>query len=135
MTKQKSFFGKDWTEGEIKFPKHLTPEIIHSALFIGNANNMESAGQRIEFCSKQLGDEAMSYAMALLILPSLMEMTQQTKEYQDFLKMRKKKTHQTKNPGPLQRRGVPAKSRYPNIIRPPPPFFCKRGPTTFGCIA
>jgi len=93
MTKQKSFFGKDWTGGEIKFPKHLTPEIIHSALFIGNANNMESAGQRIEFCSKQLGDEAMSYAMALLILPSLMEMTQQTKEYQDFLKMRKKKTH------------------------------------------
>ena len=78
---------------EIKFPKHLTPEIIHSALFIGNANNMESAGQRIEFCAKQLGDEAMSYAMALLILPSLMEMTQQTKEYQDFVKMRKKKTH------------------------------------------
>ena len=93
MTKQKSFFGKDWTEGEIKFPKHLTPEIIHSALFIGNANNMESAGQRIEFCSKQLGDEAMSYAMALLILPTLMEIAQESKEYKDFQKMRKKKAH------------------------------------------
>jgi hypothetical protein len=54
---------------------------------------MESAGQRIEFCSKQLGDEAMSYAMALLILPTLMEMTQQTKEYKDFKEQRKKKTH------------------------------------------
>ena len=78
---------------EIKFPKHLTPEIIHSALFIGNANNMESAGQRIEFCSKQLGDEAMSYAMALLILPTLMEIAQESKEYKDFQKMRKKKAH------------------------------------------
>ena len=78
---------------EIKFPKHLTPEIIHSALFIGNANNMESAGHRIEYCAKQLGDEAMSYAMALLILPSLMELSTQTKEYKDFQEMRKKKTH------------------------------------------
>ena len=33
----------------------------------------KAAGQRIEYCSKQLGDEAMSYAMALLILPTLME--------------------------------------------------------------
>ena len=78
---------------EIKFPKHLTPEIIHSALFIGNADNMETASRRIEYCVKQIGDEAMSYAMALLILPSLMEMTQQTKEYKDFQKMRKKKAH------------------------------------------
>ena len=93
MTKQKSFFGKDWTEGEIKFPKHLTPEIIHSALFIGNANNMESAGQRIEFCSKQLGDEAMSYAMALIILPTLMDMVKDHQDYKDFQNMRKKKTH------------------------------------------
>ena len=93
MTKENKLFGKDWTEGEIKFPKHLTPEIIHSALFIGNANNMESAGQRIEFCSKQLGDEAMSYAMALLILPTLMELTKDSKEYKDFQEMRKKKAH------------------------------------------
>ena len=93
MTKQKSFFGKDWTEGEIKFPKHLTPEIIHSALFIGNADNMESAGHRIEYCAKQLGDEAMSYAMALLILPTLMDMVKDHPEYKDYLELRKKKTH------------------------------------------
>ena len=93
MTKENKFFGKDWTHGEIKFPKHLTPEIIHTALFVSNAENMDSVQNRVEFCVKQIGDEAMSYAMALLILPSLMEMTQQTKEYQDFIKMRKKKTH------------------------------------------
>ena len=95
MTKARNTLGNGKLANgeEIKFPKHLTPEIIHSALFISNADNQETAGKRIEYCSKQLGDEAMSYAMALLILPSLMEMTQQTKEYQDFVKMRKKKTH------------------------------------------
>ena len=95
MTKARNTLGNGkLANGEIiSFPKPLTPEIIHSALFIGNADNMEIAGQRIEYCAKQIGDEAMSYAMALLILPSLMEMTQQTKEYQDFVKMRKKKTH------------------------------------------
>ena len=95
MTKERNTLGNGkLANGEIiSFPKHLTPEIIHSALFIGNADNMEIAGQRIEYCAKQIGDEAMSYAMALLILPSLMEMTQQTKEYQDFKEQRKKKTH------------------------------------------
>ena len=95
MTKARNTLGNGkLANGEIiSFPKHLTPEIIHSALFISNADDKETAGKRIDYCSKQLGDEAMSYAMALLILPSLMEMTQQTKEYQDFLKMRKKKTH------------------------------------------
>ena len=95
MTKERNTLGNGkLANGEIiSFPKHLTPEIIHSALFIGNADNMESAGHRIEYCAKQLGDEAMSYAMALLILPSLMELSTQTKEYQDFKELRKKKTH------------------------------------------
>ena len=95
MTKERNKLGNGKLANgeEIKFPKHLTPEIIHSALFISNADDKETAGKRIEYCSKQLGDEAMSYAMALLILPSLMEMTQQTKEYKDFKEQRKKKTH------------------------------------------
>ena len=75
MTKENKFFGKDWTKGEIKFPKHLTPEIIHTALFVSNADNMDSVQNRVEFCVKQIGDEAMSYAMALLILPTLMELS------------------------------------------------------------
>ncbi|BCV02600.1 MAG: hypothetical protein CM15mV55_140 [uncultured marine virus] len=75
MTKERNTLGNGkLANGEIiSFPKHLTPEIIHSALFISNADDKETAGQRIEYCAKQLGDEAMSYAMALLILPTLME--------------------------------------------------------------
>ena len=36
--KQKQF-GRDWTDGDLKFPEHLTAKIIHSALFIYNADN------------------------------------------------------------------------------------------------
>ena len=95
MTKEYNKLGNGkLANGEIiSFPKHLTPEIIHSALFISNADDKETAGQRIEYCSKQLGDEAMSYAMALLILPTLMELTKDSKEYRDFQEMRKKKAH------------------------------------------
>ena len=95
MTKERNTLGNGkLANGEIiSFPKHLTPEIIHSALFISNADDQETAGKRIEYCSKQLGDEAMSYAMALLILPTLMEIAQESKEYKDFQKMRKKKAH------------------------------------------
>ena len=95
MTKERNTLGNGkLANGEIiSFPKHLTPEIIHSALFIGNADNMNTASERMAYCAKQIGDEAMAYAMALLILPTLMELTQQTKEYQDFKKQRKKKPH------------------------------------------
>ena len=95
MTKERNTLGNGkLANGEIiSFPKHLTPEIIHSALFISNADDKETAGKRMEYCSKQLGDEAMSYAMALLILPTLMELTKDSKEYRDFQEMRKKKAH------------------------------------------
>ena len=95
MTKERNTLGNGkLANGEIiSFPKHLTPEIIHSALFISNADDKETAGKRMEYCSKQLGDEAMSYAMALLILPTLMELTKDSKEYKDFQEMRKKKAH------------------------------------------
>ena len=86
--KQKQFgksFGKD-----ISFPKHLTPEIIHSALFVYNAQGKEEVAQRVQYCAKQIGDEAMSFAMALLILPHLIENTTQSQDYKDFLTSKKK---------------------------------------------
>ena len=95
MTKERNTLGNGkLANGEIiSFPKHLTPEIIHSALFISNADDKETASKRMEYCAKQLGDEGMSYAMALLILPTLMELSTQTKDYKDFLELRKKKAH------------------------------------------
>ena len=78
------------TEDDISFPKHLTPEIVHTALYIHNAPRSEIK-QRVEYCAKQIGDKAMAYAMALLVLPTLMDnMRQHSPEYKDFLSSRKK---------------------------------------------
>ena len=84
--KQKQF-GRDWTDGTVTFPKHLTPKIIHSALFVFNAPKEEVA-QRVQYCAKQIGDEAMSFAMALLVLPELQKMTMQSDEYKEWQQQR-----------------------------------------------
>ena len=80
----------DLTKDDINFPKHLTPEIIHSALFVHNAPTKAELKTRVEYCAKQIGDEAMQYAMALLVVPHLIEQTKDTQEYKDFLASRKK---------------------------------------------
>ena len=78
------------TDKDINFPKHLTPEIIHCALFVHNAPTKAEIKVRVEYCAKQIGDEAMQYAMALLVLPHLIDKTKDSQEYQDFLASRKK---------------------------------------------
>ena len=78
------------TKDNINFPKHLTPEIVHTALYIHNAPSKEDIVKRTEYCAKQIGGEAMTYAMALLVLPHLINQTQHTTEYKDFLASKKK---------------------------------------------
>ena len=82
-------FGKDWSDGELSFPSHLTPEIIHSALFVYNAPKEEVA-QRVEHCAKLIGDRAMSFAMALLVLPDLQKMVMKSDEYQEWQQTKRK---------------------------------------------
>jgi len=89
-TKKEKQFGRDWTDGQLLFPKHLTPKIIHSALFVHNAPTKEEIKSRVEFCAKEIGDEAMSFAMAMLVLPTLMENMQQSNEYKDWKQSRVK---------------------------------------------
>ena len=91
MTTKPKAFGKDWTQGAVSFPKHLTPEVIHSALFIHNAKSKEETHQRVEHCAKLIGDESMSYAMSLLVLPTLMDNMRQSNEYKDWQEMTKPK--------------------------------------------
>ena len=77
MSKKKSnfSFGKDWTDGQVKFPPHFTPEIIHSALYIWNAgdDNIEG-GRRIEYLHKNLGAKKMAFIMSILVLPDLIDL-------------------------------------------------------------
>ena len=78
------------TKDNINFPKHLTPEIVHTALYIHNASSNEDVIKRSEYMAKQIGGEAMTYAMALLVLPHLIENTKDTQEYKDFIASHKK---------------------------------------------
>ena len=79
--------------GDINFPEHLTPKVIHTALFIHNAKDKAETITRVKYCTKQIGEHAMSYAMALLVVPHLIKNTKDTQEYKDFLASRKKTIH------------------------------------------
>jgi len=82
------------TKDNISFPKHLTPEIVHTALYIHNAPTREDIKVRVDYCAKQIGNEAMSYAMALLVVPTLMDnMREHSQDYKDFITSRKKTVH------------------------------------------
>ena len=76
--------------GDINFPEHLTPKIVHTALFIHNAKDKEETVTRVEFCTKEHGTEMMTYVMALLILPILMDNMTKSVDYTNFLASRKK---------------------------------------------
>ena len=89
MTKARDRLG-DLTKEDINFPKHLTPEVVHTALYIHNADSKEEVIKRSEYMAKQIGNEAMSYAMALLVLPWLMEQGKDTQLYKDFITSKKK---------------------------------------------
>ena len=78
------------TKDDINFPEHLTPEIVHTALYIHNAPTKEDIVKRTEYMSKQIGGKAMTFAMALLVLPHLIDKTTDTQEYKDFITSRKK---------------------------------------------
>ena len=78
------------TEKDINFPKWLTPEVVHTALYIHNAPSKEDVVKRTEYMSKQIGNESMTYAMALLVLPHLIDKTTDSEEYKDFITSKKK---------------------------------------------
>ena len=78
------------TRDNINFPKWLTPEIVHTALYIHNAPSKEDIVKRTEYMSKQIGNEAMTFVMALLVLPRLIDNTTSSQEYKDFITSRKK---------------------------------------------
>ena len=93
MTTKPKAFGKDWTQGALNFPKHLTPEVIHSALYIHNADSKEESLIRVEYIAKLVGDETMTYVMSQLILPTLMDNLKQSQEYKEWIDNRYKKLH------------------------------------------
>ena len=67
-----------------RYPKHLDMYVFHMARWISQAKDEQETRQRVEFSTKEFGGEFTSYAMALLCIPKLMDMTKHTVEYKDF---------------------------------------------------
>ena len=76
---------------EVRVPEHLDLDIIKGALYIHNADDQSQANDRIHFLAKKLGDHKMTYVMALLMLPFLMEIVERSEEYKKYFEEKKKR--------------------------------------------
>jgi hypothetical protein len=81
---------KDWIDK--RAPKHLSSSVLSGALYIHNGKDTQDKLDRTNQVLNKIGPELVSYAMALLVLPQLMEQVMQGKEYKDFLDQRQSHT-------------------------------------------
>ena len=65
-------------------PEHLSTKVISGALYIHNGKDTQEKLNRTEQVLNKLGSKLASYAMALLVLPKLIEKTQESEEYKEF---------------------------------------------------
>ena len=65
-------------------PEHLSSSVLSGALYIHAGKDNDEKISRTEQVLNKLGSKLASYSMALLVLPQLMEMTEQSKEYKEF---------------------------------------------------
>ena len=65
-------------------PEHLSTKVISGALYIHSGKDTQEKLDRTEQVLNKLGSKLAAYSMALLVLPQLMEMTQQSEEYKEF---------------------------------------------------
>ena len=76
---------------EVRVPEHLDLDIIKGALYIHNADDQSQANDRIHFLAKKLGDHKMTYVMAILMLPFLMQIVERSEEYKKYFEEKKKR--------------------------------------------
>jgi hypothetical protein len=69
-----------------RYPNHLDMYVMIMARWISQAKDEAETIERVEFSTKEFGGEFTSYAMAILCIPKLMDMTKHTQEYKNFNK-------------------------------------------------
>ena len=65
-------------------PEHLSSSVLSGALYIHAGKDTQEKLNRTEQVLNKLGSKLASYAMALLVLPQLIEKTQESEEYKEF---------------------------------------------------
>ena len=73
---------KGWIDE--RAPKHLSSSVLSGALYIHNGRDTDEKIARTEQVLKKIGSELASYAMALLVLPQMMDMMRDSNEYKEF---------------------------------------------------
>ena len=73
---------KEWIDE--RAPKHLSSSVLSGALYIHNGKDVQEKIERSEQVLNKIGSELASYAMALLVLPQMMDMMRDSREYKDF---------------------------------------------------
>ena len=65
-------------------PEHLSSSVLSGAIYIHNGKDVQDKLNRTEQVLNKLGPKLSAYAMALLVLPQLIEKTQESEEYKEF---------------------------------------------------
>ena len=73
---------KGWIDE--RAPKHLSTSVLSGALYIHNGKDVQEKVKRSEQVLNKIGPELTSYAMALLVLPQMMDMMRESDKYKDF---------------------------------------------------
>ena len=73
---------KDWIDK--RAPKHLSSSVLSGALYIHNGKDTQEKLERSEQVLNKIGTELASYAMALLVLPQMMDTMRESQEYKEF---------------------------------------------------
>ena len=73
---------KGWIDE--RAPKHLSSSVLSGALYIHNGKDADEKIARTEQVLKKIGKELTSYALALLVLPQMVDMMRDSREYKEF---------------------------------------------------
>ena len=73
---------KGWIDE--RAPKHLSSSVLSGALYIHNGKDVQEKVKRSEQVLNKIGAELASYAMALLVLPQMMDMMRESQAYKEF---------------------------------------------------
>ena len=73
---------KGWIDE--RAPIHLSSSVLSGALYIHNGKDVQDKLKRSEQVLNKIGPELTSYAMALLVLPQMMDMMRESDKYKDF---------------------------------------------------
>ena len=73
---------KGWIDE--RAPKHLSSSVLSGALYIHNGKDVQEKIERSEQVLNKIGSELASYAMALLVLPQMMDMMRESPDYKEF---------------------------------------------------